>query len=76
MEKMSPNIKDSSHFIRKLNNITVQQNDMVSFDDVSLLTNVPLEDYIKVQGDFTRRNICSIPADFNVHILHYLYTGV
>ena len=45
---MSPNIKDSSHFIEKLNNITVQQNDMlVSFDDVSLYTNIPLEDYIK-----------------------------
>ena len=45
---MSSNIKDSSHFIEKLNNNIMQQNDMLaSFDDVSLLTNVLLEDYIK-----------------------------
>ena len=47
---MRPTIKDSSHFIEKLNNIIVQQNDMlVSFDDVSLLTNVLLDDYVKAR---------------------------
>ena len=43
--QMNLYIKDSTHFIDKINDTTLQETDLlVSFDVVSLLTNVPLHD--------------------------------
>ncbi|XP_072030531.1 uncharacterized protein [Amphiura filiformis] len=54
-EKGTSYIKNSQHFVEKAGQIPIEPGDLlVSFDVVSLFTNVPIDDASKIIGDILR----------------------